>query len=103
MAFRNEAAHRHRSPGAGAPSLEGTAANVATRRLRIFFCTARRNRFGLTPDIAGSGSVQNTCREVLRHIAHESRQTAAKVRTRVEHPFRIASGCSAMTRFAIEG
>ncbi len=48
-------------------------------------------------------------REVSRHIALTPGSAAAlaetakaRVRARVEHPFRIASGCSVATRFAIE-
>ncbi len=65
----------------------------------------------MTLDTAGSASARSTCIAMCRGRLPCPRASAgrwpgqhrgkAKARVRVEHPFRVASGCSAATWFGI--
>ncbi len=113
MAFRDEASHRHRSPGSGAPS-------GGNGRQRRDLTPSGRLLHGEEEQVWGDSGYRGIGKraehahcEVSWRIAMPPgqrrtltpgsaavRAEKAKARRRVEHPFRIASGCSAMAWFA---
>ena len=105
MAFRDEATHRHRPPGSGAPpGVDGRQRCDLTPSDRLLH--GEEKQVWADAGYHGIGKrAERAHRGVSWQIAMNPGSVAAKVETakaRVEHPFRIASGCSAATWFAIE-